>query len=211
MDPSVCKCLKFRERLCICVIRFVQGRFVLRTFCRRYAHIVQLSVMKNSRDSTSLLHWLNTKSCMSCSHWFSSEAQHARLYRTNIYRCGCWLCKNCGGLNILSPFIILTSSLYHPLSLSIPAKGFLVSPVNSAVKSVSAESSPSFLQSPTDKCILVGIRFEVKQESSAKLTNQRVSYAFISSPLSFHPVIFCLLPSSSIVILVFYLFSTVYA
>jgi len=26
----------------------------------------------------------------------------------------------------------------------------------------------------------------VGQESSAKLTNQRVSYAFISSPLSFH-------------------------
>jgi len=47
-----------------------------------------------------------------------------------------------------------------------------------------------------------------KQESSAKLTNQRVSYAFTSSPLSFHPVIFCLLPSSSIAILVFYLFST---
>jgi len=46
------------------------------------------------------------------------------------------------------------------------------------------------------------------QESSAKLTNQRVSYAFASSPLSFHPVIFCLLPSTSIVILVFYLFST---
>jgi len=46
------------------------------------------------------------------------------------------------------------------------------------------------------------------QESSAKLTNQRVSYAFTSNPLSFHPVIFCLLPSSSIVILVFYLFST---
>ena len=51
----------------------------------------------------------------------------------------------------------------------------------------------------------------VLQESSAKLTNQRVSYAFTSSPLSFHPVIFCLLPSSSTVILVFYLFSTVYA
>jgi len=49
---------------------------------------------------------------------------------------------------------------------------------------------------------------EVKQESSAKLTNQRVSYAFTSSPLSFHPVILCLLPSTSIVILVFYLFST---
>jgi len=46
------------------------------------------------------------------------------------------------------------------------------------------------------------------QESSAKLTNQRVSYAFTSSPLSFHLVIFYLLPSSSIVILVFYLFST---
>ena len=44
-----------------------------------------------------------------------------------------------------------------------------------------------------------------KQESSAKLTNQRVSYAFTSNPLSFYPVIFCLLPSSSIVILVFYL------
>jgi len=50
-----------------------------------------------------------------------------------------------------------------------------------------------------------------KQESSAKLTNQRVSYAFTSSPLIFHPVIFCLLPSSSIVIRAFYLFSTVYA
>jgi len=32
------------------------------------------------------------------------------------------------------------------------------------------------------------------QESSAKLTNQRFSYAFTSSPLSFHSVIFCLLP-----------------
>jgi len=52
------------------------------------------------------------------------------------------------------------------------------------------------------------IAFESEQESSAKLTNQHVSYAFTSSPLSFHPVIFCLLPSSSIVILVFYLFST---
>ena len=29
-------------------------------------------------------------------------------------------------------------------------------------------------------------RSQVKQESSAKLTNQRVSYAFTSSPLSFH-------------------------
>jgi len=48
----------------------------------------------------------------------------------------------------------------------------------------------------------------VQQESSAKLTNQRVSHAFASSPLSFHPVIFCLLPSTSIVFLVFYLVST---
>jgi len=55
------------------------------------------------------------------------------------------------------------------------------------------------------------VQYNLKQESSAKLTNQRVSYAFTSSPLSFHPAIFCLLPSSSIVILVFYLFSTVYA
>jgi len=28
--------------------------------------------------------------------------------------------------------------------------------------------------------------YNLKQESSAKLTNQRVSYAFTSSPLSFH-------------------------
>ena len=48
---------------------------------------------------------------------------------------------------------------------------------------------------------------KLKQESSAKLTNQRVSYVFTSSPFSSMPVIFCLLPSSSIVILVFYLFS----
>jgi len=48
------------------------------------------------------------------------------------------------------------------------------------------------------------------QESSAKLTNQRVSYAFrpTSSRLVSMPVIFYLHPSSSIVILVFYLFST---
>ena len=48
----------------------------------------------------------------------------------------------------------------------------------------------------------------VKQESSVKLTNQRVSYAFTSSPFSFHA---ChILPASKfgIVILVFYLFPT---
>jgi len=44
---------------------------------------------------------------------------------------------------------------------------------------------------------------EFRQKSSAKLTNQLVSYEFTSSPLIFHPVIFCLLPSTSIVILVF--------
>jgi len=49
----------------------------------------------------------------------------------------------------------------------------------------------------------------MKQESSAKLTNQRVSYAFTSSPFSFHARhILPIYPSSSIVILVFYLFST---
>jgi len=48
-----------------------------------------------------------------------------------------------------------------------------------------------------------------KQESSAKLTNQRVSYAFTSSPFSFHARHIYLLPSSSIVILVFtYLLQT---
>jgi len=54
-----------------------------------------------------------------------------------------------------------------------------------------------------------------EQESSAKLTNQqqltnqRVSYAFTSSPFSFHARhILPIHPSSSIVILVFYLFST---
>ena len=30
------------------------------------------------------------------------------------------------------------------------------------------------------------LSFVCKQESSAKLTNQRISYAFTSSPLSFH-------------------------
>jgi len=49
-----------------------------------------------------------------------------------------------------------------------------------------------------------------KQESSAELTNQRDSYAFTSylARLVSMPVIFYLLPSSNIVILVFYLFST---
>ena len=48
-----------------------------------------------------------------------------------------------------------------------------------------------------------------KQESSAKLTNQRVSYAFTSSPFSFHARhMLPILLSSSRVILVFYLFST---
>ena len=52
-------------------------------------------------------------------------------------------------------------------------------------------------------------KFMIEQESSAKLTNQRVSYAFPSKArLISMPVIFCLPPSSSIVILVFYLFST---
>ena len=47
------------------------------------------------------------------------------------------------------------------------------------------------------------------QESSAKLTNQRVSYAFTSSPFSFHARHIYLLPSFSIVILVFtYLLQT---
>ena len=46
----------------------------------------------------------------------------------------------------------------------------------------------------------------MEQESSAKLTNQRVSYAFTARLVSM-PVIVSLHPSSSIVILVFYLFS----
>ena len=48
-----------------------------------------------------------------------------------------------------------------------------------------------------------------RQESSAKLTNQRISYALTTlARLVSMPVIFYLHPSSSIVILVFYLFST---
>jgi len=43
----------------------------------------------------------------------------------------------------------------------------------------------------------------MKQESLAKLTNQRVIYAFTSSPFSFHAR-----HSFSIVILVFYVFSS---
>ena len=48
----------------------------------------------------------------------------------------------------------------------------------------------------------------MKQESSAKLTNQRVSMHLPLARLVSTPVIFCLLPCSIIVILVFYLFST---
>jgi len=44
------------------------------------------------------------------------------------------------------------------------------------------------------------------QQSSAKLTHQRVSYAFTVARLVSMPVIFCLLSSTSI--LVFYLFFT---
>ena len=51
-------------------------------------------------------------------------------------------------------------------------------------------------------------QIESQQESSAKLTNQRVIYAFTSSPFSFHVCHVLPIPSSSIVILVFYLFST---
>ena len=78
--------------------------------------------------------------------------------------------------------------------------------------SVTFKAELSSMQSLLNKTrIRYSLSYYSRQESSAKLTNQRVSYAFISSPLSFHPVIFCLLPSSSIVIIVFYLFSTVYA
>jgi len=35
-------------------------------------------------------------------------------------------------------------------------------------------------------CTHFKMRYNNRQESSAKLTNQRVSYAFTSSPLSFH-------------------------
>jgi len=49
----------------------------------------------------------------------------------------------------------------------------------------------------------------VSQENSAKLTNQRVSCAFTHiARLVSRSVVFCLLRSASIVILVFYLFST---
>ena len=44
------------------------------------------------------------------------------------------------------------------------------------------------------------------QESSAKLTNQHLAMRLPLAFLVSMPVIFCLLPSSSIVILVFYLF-----
>ena len=45
----------------------------------------------------------------------------------------------------------------------------------------------------------------IDKKVQQSLTNQRVSYAFTSSPFSYHPVIF-ILPNSRIVILVFYLF-----
>jgi len=47
-----------------------------------------------------------------------------------------------------------------------------------------------------------------RQESSAKLTNQRVAMHSPLARLVSMPVIVCLHPSSSIVILVFYLFSS---
>ena len=58
----------------------------------------------------------------------------------------------------------------------------------------------------SDRITYLELHNEIRQENSAKLTNQRVSCAFTSSPFSFMCVISCLLPSSRIVILVFYLF-----
>ena len=45
--------------------------------------------------------------------------------------------------------------------------------------------SGKVLQVQINRSVLRG-RFLKKQESSAKLTNQRVSYAFTSSPFNFH-------------------------
>ena len=46
--------------------------------------------------------------------------------------------------------------------------------------------SDNFTQPPTLIANISGMARDIQQESSAKLTNQRVSYAFTPSPFSFH-------------------------